>query len=97
MNYGKAIRTARAARGISQLKLASLAKLDASYISRIESGDRIPTIEVLETLSKELNIPVYLLTLLASEKDDLRGLPEQETKSIANNLLEVLLSAKGEK
>lgn len=97
MNYAKALRTVRAARGISQQELALKAKLDASYVSRIESGDRIPTLEVLGTLAKELKVPVYLLTLLASEKDDLKGLPEKETKDIANNLLDVLLSAKSEK
>ena len=97
MNYSKAIRTVRAARGISQQELASRAKLDASYISRIESGGRVPTLEVLETIAKALKTPVYLLTLLASEKDDLQGLPEKDTKEIATNLLGVLLSAQNEK
>ena len=94
MNYSKAIRTIRAAKGLSQKKLASLINLDASYISRIESGERIPTLEVIESISKVLKIPVYLLTLLASEQGDLKGLPEKETRSIATNLLDVLLSAK---
>ena len=92
MNYSKAIRTIRAAKGISQKKLASLAELDSSYISRIESGERVPTLEVIEKISKKLQIPVYLLTLLASEQEDLRGLPEKETKNIATNLLDILLS-----
>jgi len=94
MNYSRAIKTARATKGVSQKKLASLTSLDASYISRIESGDRIPTLEVVETIAKALHIPVYLLMLLASEQKDLQGLPEKETKEIANNLLGVLLSEK---
>lgn len=97
MNYSKAIRTVRAARGISQQELASLTKLDASYISRIESGDRVPTLEVIEIISKKLKIPVYLLTLLASEQEDLQGLPEKETKAIAAHLLDVLMSVKKDK
>jgi len=94
MNYSRAIRTVRATKGVSQKELASLANLDPSYVSRIESGERIPTLEVVETISKVLHIPVYLLMLLASEQKDLKGVPEKETKEIANNLLDVLLSAK---
>jgi len=97
MNYNKAIRTIRAARGISQIKLAELTKLNASYISRIESGDRVPTLDVIEKISKELHVPVYLLTLLASEQHDLHGLPEKDTKQIATNLLDILLSAHHDK
>lgn len=93
MNYNKAIRTVRAAKGISQKELAALTKLDASYISRIEAGHRIPTLEVIELISEKLKIPVYLLTLLASDQKDLNGLPEKETKNIATNLLDVLISA----
>lgn len=94
MNYNKAIRTVRAAKGISQKELAALTKLDASYISRIEAGQRIPTLEVIELISKKLKIPVYLLTLLASDQEDLHGLPEKETKNIATDLLDVLISSK---
>jgi len=97
MNYSKAIRTVRAAKGISQKELASKTELDPSYISRIEKGGRVPTLEVIEKIAKQLEIPVYLLTLLASEHDDLQGLPQKEAKTIATNLLNVLLSAKSSK
>lgn len=93
MNYAKAIRTIRASKGISQKKLASLVNLDPSYISRIESGDRIPTIDVIELISSKLNVPVYLLTLLASEQKDLKHLPEKNTKFVAEKLLQILLSS----
>lgn len=97
MNYNRAIRTIRAAKGISQKKLASLVNLDSSYISRIESGERIPTVEVIESIANTLKIPVYLLTLLASEQKDLKHLPEKDTKVIAEKLLNLLLSAQDEK
>lgn len=93
MNYSKAIRTIRAAKGVSQKKLASLANLDSSYISRIESGERMPTLEVIETIANVLKTPPYLLALLASEKKDLRGLPQKDSIKIANNLLDILVSA----
>jgi transcriptional regulator with XRE-family HTH domain len=93
MNYSKAIRTVRAAKGISQKELASLAKLDSSYISRIESSERVPTIEAIESISVALGVPLYLLTLLASEQKDLKNLPEKDTTKIANKLLALLLSS----
>lgn len=97
MNYSKAIRTLRASKGFSQKKLAFLTELDASYISRIEKGERTPTLDVIEKISKKLEVPMYLVTLLASEQNDIRGLPEKETKAIANHLLDVLISAKKDK
>jgi transcriptional regulator with XRE-family HTH domain len=97
MNYSKAIRVVRAARGFSQQELASLAKLDPSYISYIESGNKIPTLKVVEAISLGLNIPVYLLTLLASEKEDLHGLPEKETRNSAVNLLNILIDSNKDK
>ena len=92
MNYSKAIRTIRAAKGISQKKLASLVDLDSSYISRIESGERKPTIEVIESIANTLKVPVYLLTLLASEQKDLKNLPQKDTMIVAEKLLQLLLS-----
>lgn len=93
MNYNKAIRTIRAAKGISQKKLASLADLDSSYISRIESANRIPTIEAIQAISDALEVPMYLLTLLASEQKDLKNIPEKDRTKISENLLKLLLHA----
>jgi len=74
MNYGKAIRILRAEMGISQDELASLSGFSSSYVSRIENGDRVPTLKAVEAIAKALCIPVYLLMLLASEENDLQGL-----------------------
>lgn len=93
MNYGRAIRTIRAAKGFTQKTLSNLTGFDPSYISRIEKGERIPTLETLEIIADKSSIPFYLLTLLASEKKDLRNLPEEKTSLIANQLLNILISA----
>lgn len=97
MNYSKAIRTIRAAKGISQKKLASLTNLDSSYISRIENGKRVPSIEAIESIANSLRIPVYLLTLLASEQEDLKSMPEKNSTIMAEKLLKLLLSAQDKK
>lgn len=91
MNYGKAIKTIRAAKGISQKKLSEELKLDSSYLSRVERGERIPSTPLLEEISKKLGIPFYLLTLLSSDKEDLKNTDKEEVKKIGKNLLLALL------
>ena len=91
MNYGKAIRTARAAKNMEQKELARLAKLNASYISLIESNHRAPSPAALDALAKALRMPLYLLMLLGSEQDDLHGVSEKEASLLAKQLLNVVL------
>lgn len=93
MNYSKGVRILRASKGLTQKQLSELANMDRSYLSRIESGERVPTTEVLEAISKSLSIPLYLLTLISSEEEDLKGLPFDKTNQIANQLLKVLVSS----
>ncbi|RMH19072.1 MAG: XRE family transcriptional regulator [Acidobacteria bacterium] len=91
MNYSKAIRIVRAARGFSQKRLAAVIGVDPSYISLLETGKRVPSLEVLESLAKALRIPIHLLLLLASEPEDLRGVGVDEAQQIGRQLLEILI------
>lgn len=97
MNYGKAIKTIRAARGISQKELGKELELDTSYLSRIEKGERIPSVDLLETITKKLNIPFYLFILLSSEKEDLKGANKEDIDKLSKNLLHTLLENRSEK
>lgn len=81
MDYGRAIRVVRAVKNVSQKDLADAArpkKLDQSHVSRIESGKRKPSEEVLSAIANGLEVPRLLLTLLASEPRDFRGIPHQK-------------------
>lgn len=69
MNYGRAIKILRASGDVSQKRLASLTKLDASYISLIETGKRSPSLKVLEAIAAALDTPLYLLILLATPQE----------------------------
>jgi transcriptional regulator with XRE-family HTH domain len=97
MNYGKAIRTARVARSISQKVLAKAAKVDPSYVSLVESGARTPSASNLKKIADALDVPLYLLVLLASDQADLRGLSEDERDRLGGRLLSVLMEASGSK
>ena len=90
MDFAKALRTARAARGLSQKQLAAQAELDSSFISLLESGQRTPSTATLEAISKALEVPMYLIMLLASEPEDLRGLPPNEARVLGHQILTLL-------
>jgi len=107
MNYAKAFRTIRAVKGITQKDLAKLLDVDASYVSRIESSDkkdgakdagRIPSVQIFEKLSSSLNVPLYLILLLASEEEDLKlskvtnGLLKKQADELSSSLLKLVLS-----
>lgn len=91
MDYGKALRVIRLSKRLSQVELAKKINVDASYVSRIEAKKRIPTIEFLESVSKKISVPLYLIILLASEKDDLKGVGEEVTQMMGKNLLDLLV------
>lgn len=91
MNYAKAIKTVRALREMEQRDLAKLLGVDASYISLIESGQRVPSTAVLEQIAKSFGVPLYLLVLLGSEPADLQGVSKKETDQLASQLLDVVL------
>ncbi len=93
MNYGKAIRTIRAAKNLEQKDLAGLANLNPSYISLIESNQRAPSAAALEALASALQVPLYLLMLLASEKEDLHGISAGEATVLAEQLLGVVFQS----
>ncbi|OGM29487.1 hypothetical protein A2630_00635 [Candidatus Woesebacteria bacterium RIFCSPHIGHO2_01_FULL_44_10] len=94
MKYGKAIKTIRAAKGVTQKDLAKALNVDNSYLSRIEKGDRTPSIDVLEKIAKKLDVPFYLLVLLSSEKKVLKNSDKKSVDKIGENLLNVLLENK---
>jgi transcriptional regulator with XRE-family HTH domain len=59
-SIGARVRRLRVARGLSQRKLAS-SGVSYAYISRIESGQRIPSVRAIRVLARRLGVtPEYL-------------------------------------
>src|SRR5689334_12570609 len=95
MDFGKALRTVRARKGLSQKDVAKLTSLDQSYISLIESGRRKPTLAIAEELARALDIPVYLFMLLGSDERDLRGIDPAQAALLGRQILDVALASDG--
>lgn len=91
MDYGKALRIARAIAGMEQKQLARAAGLDPSHISLIEKGDRKPSLTAIGKLSRALKIPEPLFNMLAAQSTDLRGIEEREFQEIGVYLAKFLL------
>lgn len=88
MNYAKALRIVRAARGISQQELAGNAGLSKSLVSKIESGSREISKVTQSKLAKTLGVPVALLDILAMEPHDTK-IPKAELESLGKQLLAI--------
>lgn len=91
MNYAKAIRIARSIADVTQRELAERSGLDRSYLSLIEGEKRQPTVETLQSISDALRMPFHLLTLLATEKRDVKHINDEQVSNLAKQLTHLLL------
>ncbi|WP_016697108.1 helix-turn-helix domain-containing protein [Actinoalloteichus spitiensis] len=55
---GRRVRRLRTRRGLSQQQLATVSGLSEPHLSRLESGDRLPSLNVLVRLAAGLDVPV---------------------------------------
>ncbi len=65
VNYcriGKTIREARLKRGWSQARLAEMAGVSAQYLSRIETGKKQASLQVVYGIARALQVSMDLLT-----------------------------------
>ena len=91
MDYGKALRIARAIAGVEQKQLGELAGLDPSHISLIESGARKPSVGAIGKICGALRVPEPLFNMLAAESGDLKGIEDEEFGKIGTYLAKFLL------
>lgn len=92
MDYGKALRLARALTGLQQQELGQVAGIDPSYISLIEQGRRTPSLRLIHKLSRALGIPAHLFTFLAMEAEDSALIDQAELASIGESLAKLVLN-----
>lgn len=93
MEIGNMIKKIRVAQKLSQSDLSKLANLSPSYLSKVENGYQIPSINTLEVLSKALNTD--LIINLAASNDLLSFENEKAIYNKANNAINDLLLSSG--
>lgn len=92
MNYPRAIRTVLGARQMTQRDLAQEMDVSESYISKLGTEGYTPSGNTLNKIAKVLGVPVYLLVLLASDAEDLKGMSMEQASALGSQLLDVLLN-----
>lgn len=73
MNVGIAIRKIRKEKTpqLNQSEFAKLIGITQTYLSQIETGAKTPKISVLETISKEVKIPLPIIFWLGINEEDI--------------------------
>lgn len=59
MDIGERLRQCRESKGMSQAQMEERTKLLRCYISRVENGHTVPTIETLDRFARALDMPLY--------------------------------------
>lgn len=72
MNIGRAICALRKEKGLKLENVALDAGTDSGYVSRIEKGNRLPSLPMLEKIAAAMSVPVSLIVATA-EGESLTG------------------------
>jgi transcriptional regulator with XRE-family HTH domain len=79
MLIGDRLRAIREAKELSQGDVEERSGLKRSYISRVEHGHTVPSIETLEKLARALEVPLYQLFYDGKKPPKLLYPPRRET------------------
>ena len=79
MLIGDHIRAIREAKKLSQGDIEKRSGLKRAYISRVEHGHNVPSVETLEKLARALEIPLYRLFYEGEKPPKLPKLPKRVT------------------
>ncbi len=81
MFVGERIRALREAKKLSQGDIEQRCGLLRSYLSRVENGHTVPSVETLEKLARALEVPIYQLFYSGEEPPKLPNLPKRKTSA----------------
>ena len=74
---GDRLRALRRAKSFSQYEIEDRAGLLRHYLSDVENGETIPTVETLESIAWALEVPLYELFYDGEEPPALKSLPNR--------------------
>jgi transcriptional regulator with XRE-family HTH domain len=79
MNIGDRLRTLREEKNFTQGEIEKRTGLLRTYVSRVENGHAVPSVETLEKLARALEVPIYQLFYDGEEPPTLRNIPKRKT------------------
>lgn len=78
MVIGERLRQIRAQKKLSQADVERQTGLLRCYISRVENGHTVPSVETLEKFAHALQVPMYQLFYDSEEPPEIPDLPKRE-------------------
>jgi transcriptional regulator with XRE-family HTH domain len=75
MNLGDRLKSLRVEKAISQGEIERRTGLLRSYISRVENGHTVPSVDTLVKMARALEVPLYRLFYEGDLPPNLPGLP----------------------
>ena len=91
--FGQALKMLRRSHDLNQVALAEKLSVSRSYISELESGNRTPSLDLLDRYADVFNIPVSSLVFFAEalrDPSDLSGRLEKAKGVIARKVIALL-------
>jgi len=79
MVIGDRLRSIREEKKLSQGDIEKRAGLLRCYISRVENGHTVPSVETLEKMARALEVPMYRLFYEGDAPPKLENLPKRKT------------------
>jgi len=76
---GDRLRAIREEKNLSQGDIEKRSGLLRCYISRVENGHTVPSVETLEKMARAMEVPLYKLFYEGNEPPKLAHLPRQKT------------------
>jgi transcriptional regulator with XRE-family HTH domain len=76
---GERLRVLREAKRFSQGDIEKKTGLLRCYVSRVENGHTIPSVDTLEKFARALEVPMYQLFYDGEEPPKLRNLPKRKS------------------
>lgn len=90
MNLGKALKTCRLGKGLTQEELALKAHISKSYLSQIESNKRTPDLQILKKIADALKIPLNIIIFMASDKEEITEFNEELIEKLSTLFLKLI-------
>jgi transcriptional regulator with XRE-family HTH domain len=82
MNIGTAIRTLRLKESLLQEEFASRIGITQTYLSQIERGHKNPSLDVLNSMAKDLKLPLPLMFWFGVEESDIQENKKEAYKTL---------------
>jgi transcriptional regulator with XRE-family HTH domain len=79
MIVGERLRTLREAKDFSQGEIEKRTGLLRCYISRVENGHTVPSVETLEKFARALEVPMYELLYDGEKPPEMPNLPKRKS------------------